>query len=158
MSSRATKHFRSYRPLRQRIDKHRAALQKLGFGLVEGSDEGWFGDGRYVFGAGAQLLRITRSRGEEFVELALQRRSEDEQWFDLFELLTAFGVLTSRDVLDGRAMAHDLDSKLPAYIELSAKINAELARDQAALERRLQQARADGQRAYSERIGSKGNE
>jgi hypothetical protein len=141
MNDSATKHFRSYRPLRRRIEKHAKVLSQAGFRILDGSDSGWFGDGRYLLGNDTQLMRITRSRGEEFLEVAFNKAPAEEQWFGVAELMVAFGVVTYEDVVSNHAIPHDLDFKVDAYRRRYPSIDKELVQDRIGLEHRLNDVR-----------------
>jgi hypothetical protein len=137
------------------MERHIPALAQVGFRLAQGRDSGWFGDGSYTLTNGAQAMRITRFRGEEFLEVAFKEQPTEEQWFDVSELLTAFGAIAFEDIVDGRAIRHDLDFKIPAYLRLYSQIDAELVRNQAALQDRLHGVRQRAMQFAREKYGSK---
>jgi hypothetical protein len=128
-------------------------LSQAGFRILDGSDSGWFGDGVYILGNGTQQLRITRSRGEEFLDVAFSKNPAEEQWSDVAELMVAFDVVAFDDVVSKHVIPHDLDFKIDAYGKLYPAIEKALAQDRAGLERRVSDVRSRGMKYAQEKYG-----
>ena len=98
-------------PLRQRVEEVLKTLSQGGFRITQGSDSGWFGDGMYVLAGSRESLRITRSRNEEFLDIAFVRNPTERDWIGIAELMVAIGDITFNDAVSGRAVPHVLDFK-----------------------------------------------
>jgi len=139
------------KPFRFQVAKVAKLLSVHGFRTVDGSDSGWFGDGVYILGNGRQLIRLTRSRNEEFVDIAFVLHPASEDWFGVAELMVATGDLTFDDAVSGRVVPHDLDFKVQALLRVLPHIETQLGPDpahHAKLRDVRQQAAAYARRKY----------
>lgn len=114
------------KPFKRRVDDLLKTLSKDGFRIAEGSDLGWFGDGMYILTNSCVSLRITRSRREEFLDIAFSSNPSDRDWFGVAELMVAICDIALEDAISGRAVPHDLDFKLEAYLRIRAQVDAKL--------------------------------
>lgn len=130
--------LRFIKPLRRRVDDVLESLSKDGFRLAEGSDLGWFGDGMYILTNTRESLRITRSRREEFLDVAFNACPSERDWFGVAELMVAIGDITFGDAISGRAVPHDLDFKLETYLRIRPQVDAQLGPNPGIHERLLQ--------------------
>jgi hypothetical protein len=143
--------FRNIKPLKRRVVDVLERLSKDGFRLVYGSDSGWFGDGMYILTNSRESLRITRSRKEEFLDIAFNSSPSERDWFGVAELMVAIGDISFEDAVGGHAMPHDLDFKLENYLRVRSEVDAQLGPKPGANERLLnvrRKSREFAQQAY----------
>jgi hypothetical protein len=114
------------RPLKHRVDELLKLLSKDGFRLASGSDEGWLGDGMYILTDGRESLRITRSRNEEFLDVAFTANPTEAEWFGISELMISVGDVTFEDVIVHGVVPHDLHFKFNAYLRIRQQIAEQL--------------------------------
>jgi hypothetical protein len=117
------------KPLKRRVEQALRSLSNDGFRIETGSDAGWFGDGMYILTNGRESLRITRSRNEEFLDIAFKGNPSEQDWIGVAELMVAVGELTFDDAVSGRSVPHDLDYKLEGYRRIHSKLGATLGTD-----------------------------
>jgi hypothetical protein len=123
------------KPLKRRVDDVLKVLSKEGFHVVAGSDTGWFGDGMYILTNDRESLRITRSRKEEFLDIAFTSHPNEHDWYGVAELMVATGGLAFEDAVGDHAVPHDLDAKLAAYARIRPQIDAQLGENPATHEK-----------------------
>jgi hypothetical protein len=122
------------KPLKRRVDGALRNLCNEEFRIVSGSDTGWFGDGMYVLTNDHESLRVTRSHGEEFLDIAFKPDPNDKDWIGVAELMVAIADISLEDALEGRAVPHDLDFKLSAYLRIKPTLFVKLGPDPASSE------------------------
>lgn len=100
-------------------------LLARGFELISWqADDDAFGDSSLVLEKENLRVRITRDRGQDFVEVASTNHSKE--WFDLSLLLQAFGSRESpAELTDLDAQASRLKEALPELQEAFARENWE---------------------------------
>ena len=122
------------KPLKRRVDEALRNLSNEDFRIASGSDTGWFGDGMYVLTNDRESLRVTRSHGEEFLDIAFKPDPNERDWIGIAELMVAVADISLEDALGGRAVPHDLDFKLSAYRRIKPTLFVKLGPEPASNE------------------------
>lgn len=130
-----------WRKLKTAIESSSAPLRDRGFAIVDGADQGLFGDGQYELASAGRVvrLRITRSRGQEFIEFAVRPRPGPRDWHDIGYALSILGRVTSKEYCQ---VPLEVSRKLPYLVSAIDELEALAAKDADALERRIGKERS----------------